>query len=72
MAKQPPGVLHANPFPSQAQTLFLEHPGTAGILVTRSGRRSKAEPRRFSGGAAALEWCQANRVAMVYWFAPGN
>jgi hypothetical protein len=50
-----------------AQTLFVESPGQTGILVTKEqGRKRTQKPMQFRDGHAALDWCDANKVALVY------
>jgi hypothetical protein len=55
---------------SQAKTLFLPAPGTAGILVEMIQGRRTSKPMQFPGAHAALDWCLAQGVAFVYWQPP--
>jgi hypothetical protein len=48
-------------------TLFCEAPGKMGFLVEQGkDGRNKRKVMRFKDGHAALAWCEANRVCLIY------
>jgi len=66
MANPPEKSLAGGFDPLQSKTLFLPAPGKLGVLVSKRGRRRAAEPMQFPSAAAALTWCQAQRVNLVF------
>ena len=66
MANPPPDPLAGFDPSFQTETLFLPAPGTSGVLVTKRRGRRAAVPRQFASAAAALSWCQARRVNLVF------
>jgi hypothetical protein len=47
---------------SQSKTLLAEWPGKVAVLLDHG----KTSVKKFSGSAAALQWCEANRAAFYY------
>ena len=67
MAKSPQNSLPFFGGVSQTKTLFLPAPGTLGVLVKMFPKPSKTE-RSFENAAAAMAWCELERVNLVYFF----
>jgi hypothetical protein len=49
----------------QTEILFLQSPGRVGVLVSSKGKR-KQKTMQFKNGQAAIQWCDAHRVMMLY------
>ena len=67
MAKSPRNSLPHFGGSSQTKTLYLPAPGKLGVVVKMFPTPSKSE-RRFENAAAALAWCEKERVNLVYFF----
>ena len=67
MAKSPQKLLPNSGGFAQSQTLYLPAPGTLGVLVKLSPKPSSSE-RKFASAAAALAWCEQERINLVYFF----
>ncbi len=67
MAQTPSNSLpEFNPL-AQSQTLFLPAPGILGLLVKMSPKPSR-RPKKFENAAAALAWCERERINLVFWY----
>jgi hypothetical protein len=67
MAHLPPPSVPEFPGFSQSKTLILSMPGIQGIVVTRRGQKMSQRPsRRFRDAHAALDWCIAKEIGLVF------
>jgi hypothetical protein len=63
---QPPEGFNPAPFAGQTKTMFYNEGNSAALLVTnRRGRRIHSS-REFARAEAALAWCRAHGVMLVY------
>jgi hypothetical protein len=67
MAQSPRDALSHSLPNAQRKTFFLPAPGKLGKVV-ETGPIERATTRRFEGPEAALRWCIAHRVNLVYFF----
>lgn len=67
MAKPPQKPLPDSHGFAQSKTLYLPAPGKLGVLVKMSPTPSQSE-REFKNAAAALAWCEKERINLVYFF----
>lgn len=61
-----PASSPARPSFHAARTLLLSAPGRAGVLVTERDGRMSEQPMPFADAHAALSWCEAQGVTLIY------
>ena len=61
-----PASSPARPASHAARTLLLSAPGRAGVLVESRGATMHEQPMPFTDAHAALSWCEAEGVTLIY------